>query len=144
MNKFSQILDASKLAELKQQVYDIIGCAIQVHQEMGPGLNEYMYQEAFSIALQKANIAFIREYSFKVTFMGEEIKHQHKMDFFINGQIDFECKAVEKLCDEHRQQLWNYMRLTDTPIGVLYNFAPHKDQVEKYYYNKENKVMCAF
>lgn len=144
MNTFGHTLDPIVLAELKQQVYDIVGCAIKVHQEMGPGLNEYMYQEAFAIALQKAEIPFIREYPFKVTFMGEEINHQHKMDFFVNDRVDFECKAVECLCDEHRQQLWNYMRLTNTSIGILYNFAPIKDQVEKYYYNKENKVMYVF
>lgn len=144
MDKYSHILDPRKAAELKQRVYDILGCAIRVHKEMGPGLNEYMYQEALAIALRKSNIPFVREYPFKVTFMGEEIQHQHRMDFWIRDEVDFECKAVENLCDEHRQQLWNYMRLTNTEIGVLFNFAPHKDQCEKYYYDRANKVMHAF
>ena len=45
---------------------------------------------------------------------------------------------------EQRQQLWNYMRLTSTPIGILYNFAPVKDQCEKYYYDVNTKTISVF
>ena len=83
------------VSRLKSYVYDIVGCCQEVHKELGPWLNEYMYQEAL-----------------KVSF-GEK-------------------------------QLWNYMRLTGTPIGILYNFAPVKDQCEKYYYDVEHKTISAF
>jgi len=59
--------------------------------------------------------------------------------------------TIQKLVDinptlapEHRQQLWNYMRLTGIQIGILYNFAPIHDQCERYYLDKENQVMCMF
>jgi hypothetical protein len=45
---------------------------------------------------------------------------------------------------EQRQQLWNYMRLTNTPIGILFNFAPVKDQCEKYYFDLKTKTISAF
>ena len=55
-----------------------------------------------------------------------------------------ECKAVAALGPEHRQQLWNYMRLTKVQIGILYNFAPIKDQSERYYLDIERNVMYVF
>ncbi|WP_081778490.1 GxxExxY protein [Prevotella brevis] len=55
-----------------------------------------------------------------------------------------ECKAVADIGSEQRQQLWNYMRLANKPIGILYNFAPVKDQCEKYYYDVKSKTISAF
>jgi len=62
------------------------------------------------------------------------------MDFLCKGKVAVECKAISSLGVEQRQQLWNYMRLTNTPIGILYNFAPVKDQCEKYYYDVATKT----
>lgn len=84
--------------QLKSYIYDIIGCCQDVHKELGPWLNEYMYQEALKVAFQEKQLPFIKE----------------------------------------------YMRLTNTPIGILYNFAPVKDQCEKYYYDVKNKTITAF
>lgn len=139
-----QPLSPELIAALKQQVYDIIGCAIAVHQEMGPGLNEYMYQEALAIALRQANIPFEREKAFRVMFRGEEIHHEHRLDFLVRDSVIVECKAVETLIDVHRQQLWNYMRLTKTELGILYNFAPPHDQCERYYLNLQTQRISAF
>lgn len=58
----------------------------------------------------------------------------------MDDSIIVECKAVEKLCIEHRQQLWNYMRLTKKTIGILYNFAPIKDQSEHYYLDSDGTM----
>lgn len=55
-----------------------------------------------------------------------------------------ECKAVEHLGAEHRQQLWNYMRLSGVRIGILYNFAPFRDECEKYYLDPEKQILYAF
>ena len=55
-----------------------------------------------------------------------------------------ECKAVDKLVAEHRQQLWNYMRLTGKQVGILYNFAPPMDQAEHYYLDTKDGVMYMF
>lgn len=134
-------------AQLRNYCYDIIGVCQQVHREMGPWLNEYMYQEALEICLQehgynKENLK--KEYYFTVEFHGQRIKHKHYVDFFINNKIFIECKAIESLGKEQRQQLWNYMRLTGVRIGILYNFAPIKDQCERYYYDPKQQKMFAF
>jgi GxxExxY protein len=81
-----------------------------------------MYQDALAILLEEQQVAYQREYYFSITYHGQPIKHKHYVDFLVNDEIIVECKAVEKLCVDHRQQLWNYMRLTGKRIGILYNF----------------------
>jgi GxxExxY protein len=130
--------------KLKNKCYPINGCCAVVHRELGPFLNEYMYQEALQIQLDEIKIPYEREYYFSVSYHGKPIKHKHFVDFLINGDVIVECKAVEKLVAEHRQQLWNYMRLSRKPIGILYNFAPIMDQAEHYYLDVENDTMYLF
>ena len=124
--------------------YDIIGCCQEVHKELGPYLNEYIYQDALEIILKEKNIEYLREYNFNVDFHGMTLKHQHYMDFLCKKKIILECKAVDKLVPEHRQQLWNYMRLAKINIGILYNFALPIDQCERYYYDITSKQLYMF
>ena len=121
------------LEGLKSKCYAINGCCSTVHKELGPFLNEYMYQEALRILFDEQHINYQKEYSFGISYHGKRIEHKHYLDFLIEDEIIVECKAVEKLCLEHRQQLWNYMRRTGKQIGVLYNFQPVNDQSEHYY-----------
>lgn len=140
-------LGANEESILKPKVYPVIGCCITVHKILGPYLNEYMYQDALAIELSTQQIAYKKEHYFTVNYRGQIISHKHYVDFLVQNDgedIIVECKAIETLGDAQRQQLWNYMRLTGTNIGILYNFAPSKDQCEKYYYNKENQQIYAF
>ena len=125
---------------LKQKCYTINGCCNTAHQELGPFLNEYMYQEALAILLEEQQVVYQREYYFSITYHGQPIKHKHYVDFLVNDEIIVECKAVEKLCIDHRQQLWNYMRLTGKRIGILYNFSPVKSQSEHYYLSEDGTM----
>lgn len=134
-----------ELAEkLRKHVYGIIGCGQEVHRELGPFLNEYMYQDAMEIMLKEKGIPYDREHHFSAQFHGQTIQHQHRVDFLCMENVIVECKAVETLGNEHRQQLWNYMRLSGIRIGILYNFAPIRDQIEKYYYDPESKYISGF
>lgn len=131
--------------QLRAYCYELIGCCQLVHKEMGPFLNEYMYQDALEIILKEHNInPVIREYYFGVDFHGHRIKHKHYVDFFVLDKVFVECKAVAALGPEQRQQLWNYMRLTGVKIGILYNFAPVNDQCERYYLDPETKMLFVF
>ena len=130
--------------QLKDKCYAINGACAAVHRELGPFLNEYMYQEALQILLDEQQIPNQREYYFQVVFHGKPIQHKHFVDFLINDEVIVECKAVDNLTDAHRQQLWNYMRLTGINLGLLYNFAPVYAQCEKYCYNPQTFKMVAF
>ena len=156
MRQFGKLIkDIQKLSDvdpilfdkLKRYVYDILGCCMEVHKDLGPWLNEYMYQDALDITFEEHGYSEdnkIKEYYFSTKYHGKEIKHPHKVDFFINKKVYIECKAVERLAPEHRQQLWNYMRLTGVRIGILYNFAPFKDECEKYYLDTDTQVLYVF
>ncbi|MCR5270298.1 MAG: GxxExxY protein [Prevotella sp.] len=137
-------IDAETIAKLKAHVYDIVGCCQEIHRELGPWLNEYVYQEALMVLLQEKNISFIKEYYFQVSFHGHPLPHKHYMDFLCKDNVVVECKAIASIGNEQRQQLWNYMRLTNIPLGILFNFAPVRDQCEKYYYNVTTKTITAF
>lgn len=156
MKPFGNLIkDVKKLSEvepllceqLKKYVYDILGCCIEVHRDMGPYLNEYMYQDALDITLEEHGYKDdnkVKEYYFTIEYHGKTIKHPHKVDFFVNKKVFIECKAVERLMSEHRQQLWNYMRQTKNRIGILYNFAPFRDECEKYYLDPEKQALYTF
>lgn len=137
-------INPEDLAQLKSHVYDIVGCLQEVHRELGPWLNEYMYQEAVKVAFEEKQVPFEKEYYFQASYHGHPLSHKHYMDFLCKGNVVLECKAISSITVEQRQQLWNYMRLSNTPIGILYNFAPVKDQCEKYYYDVETKTITVF
>lgn len=132
---------------LKQIIYPVIGTCQEVHKQLGPFLNEYMYQDAMAIEFALRDIPFEKEFYFAAEYKGHPIDHKHFLDFRVmNGEVPIivECKAVDNLTDAHRQQLWNYMRLTGINIGVLYNFAPVYAKCEKYYYDSASARMIAF
>ena len=132
---------------LKQTVYPVIGACQEVHKHLGPFLNEYMYQDALAIEFTLRNVHFDKEFYFSAEYKGQPIDHKHFLDFRVmNGDqpIIVECKAVDNLTDAHRQQLWNYMRLTGINFGVLYNFAPAYAKCEKYFYDPSTSRMLAF
>ncbi len=137
-------MDLELVKQLKLHVYDVIGCCQDVHKELGPWLNEYIYQDALKLSFEIRNVSFEKEFYFQVSYQGHPLSHKHYMDFRCKGDIVLECKAIASIGSEQRQQLWNYMRLSNTPIGILYNFAPAKDQCEKYYYDATNKQITAF
>ncbi len=136
--------DSELTRRLRTYTFDLLGCCQQVHRELGPFLNEYMYQDALEILLLEKGISHIREYGFSVEFHNQKIPHKHIVDFFCKEKVFIECKAIEHNGPAQRQQLWNYMRLTNTPIGILYNFAPIIDEGERYYLDAKTKTMYAF
>ena len=103
-----------------------------------------MYQDAMEILLNEQHIKHCKEYFFSIDFHGQRITHKHYVDFFCNGKAFIECKAVEHLGPNQRQQLWNYMRLTNVQIGILYNFAPVLDECERYYLDTGLRTISAF
>ncbi len=111
-----------------------------IHKDLGPFLNEYMYQDGLKILFNEQEIPYQKEYYFSINYHGQRIEHKHFVDFLINDEIILECKAVEQLTAEHRQQLWNYMRLSGKPVGILYNFGPVNAQSEHYYLDKEGTM----
>ena len=133
-----EIIDTKKY---KAHIYDVIGAIHEVHKELGPGLNEYCYQEGMQMQLQEQGIPFKRELSFHPTYHGEPMESLYRVDFLCKDDIIVECKSVNELINNHRAQLFNYMRLLKSSCGILVNFAPSFATIERYFYNDDAKVI---
>ena len=127
------------LDSLKDNIFDIIGAIYEVHTELGPGLNEYCYQEGLRIQLEEQNIPFEKELTIHPTYHGKKMDAVYRVDFLCKGNIIVECKSVEELNGDMRAQLYNYMRLLECPCGILVNFAEKKAIVERYFYDNEER-----
>ncbi len=100
----------------------VIGAAIEVHREMGPGLLESVYQACLEHELRLRDIAFERQVCLPIVYKGAVVADDLVMDFYFPGRLVVELKAVEKLDPIHEAQLLTYLRLSKTRVGLLINF----------------------
>jgi len=107
----------------KKETFDIIGVAMEVHNELGPGFLEAVYQEAFEIELINQNIPYEREKVLIIFYKKEKLKREFTADFFCFGKIIVELKALSSLDGNHEAQLLNYITATNTKVGLLINFG---------------------
>lgn len=130
------IVDSNYFKHYSQQAYNIIGAAMSVHKEMSYGLEEAIYNECLCIELEKMDIECQSEIALPVFYKGKQLQKSYRMDIVV-GDIIVELKSVKKIIPEHRAQLFNYMRITKKPIGILINFGTTSLQGERYAYIKE-------
>lgn len=121
----------------KSLVYDIIGSAMAVHRELNWGLLEAVYNEALYIELLEKGINCESEKMLPCFYKGHRMEKSYKMDLVVNDEVIFELKSVKELLPAHRAQLFNYMRLTKKPVGLLINFGQPSLQGERYAYIEE-------
>jgi GxxExxY protein len=100
----------------------VIGAAIEVHREMGPGLLEAVYQACLEHELRLREIPFERQVRVPVVYKGAVVADDLIMDVFFPGKLVVELKAVDKLSSIHEAQLLTYLRLSKTHVGLLVNF----------------------
>ena len=104
---------------LTQQV---IGAAIEVHREMGPGLLESVYQSCIECELRSLGIEFERQVPLPIVYKGAIVGNDLVVDLYFPGRLVVELKAVDSLIPIHQAQLLTYLRLTQTHVGLLINF----------------------
>ncbi|MHB1425447.1 MAG: GxxExxY protein [Gemmataceae bacterium] len=100
----------------------VIGAAIEVHREMGPGLLEAVYQACLEYELRLREIPFERQVRLPIAYMGAVVAEDLIMDVYFPGRLVVELKAVDKLTPIHEAQLLTYLRLSKTHVGLLINF----------------------
>jgi GxxExxY protein len=100
----------------------IIGAAIEVHRELGPGFLESIYEEALKIELSKQSMCYDSQKEIKIEYLGVEIG-MHRLDLLVEKKIIVELKAVKELTDIHFAQLRSYLKAADLKVGLLLNFA---------------------
>ncbi|HVK16518.1 MAG TPA: GxxExxY protein [Fimbriiglobus sp.] len=100
----------------------VIGAAIEVHREMGPGLLESVYQACLEHELRLRGLEFEPQARRPLVYKGVALPDEFVLDIYIPGRLIVELKAVEKLIPVHDAQLLTYLRLTRTKVGLLINF----------------------
>lgn len=131
--------------EINQLTHKIIGCAMEVHRALGNGFQEVIYQRALAIEMGIQNIEFNREFEMELTYKEHNIGTR-RVDFFVEGKVMVELKAVEKLEDVHKAQAINYCEAYNIADGLLINFGGRSLDFKRVYnknlvHPKINKIV---
>ncbi|MFV8354872.1 GxxExxY protein [Flavobacterium sp. XS1P32] len=97
---------------------------------LGPGLLEIVYKDALEIEFKNHNIPYKREKEYNVEYKGIILPHKFYADFVVYSDIILEVKSIKEISNDHLAQTLNYMKLADTPIGIIANFQ-NKSLVHK-------------
>ena len=100
----------------------IIGCAMEVHRRLGNGFQEVIYQRALAIEMAAQGLSFSREHEMPIIYRGEEIGTR-RVDFFVEGVVMVELKAIIQLEDVHLAQGINYLEAYGLKVGLILNFG---------------------
>lgn len=117
----------------------IIGCAMRVHSTLGNGFQEVIYQRALEIELAAVGLRFIREMEMPIFYKGEQIGSR-RVDFFVEGEIMVELKAIITLENVHLAQAINYLEAYNIKTGLLINFGSQSLQFKRLLNNKYSSV----
>ena len=107
----------------KTESYEIIGACMEVHNELGCGFLEPVYQDALEIEFKNKGIPFQKEKELKIFYKGIKLEHKYFADFVCYEKIIVELKALKSLNTEHESQLLNYLKATGFKLGILVNFG---------------------
>jgi len=113
------------MAELifKQEVYQIIGAAMDVYYQLGRGFLEPVYQEALAIELRRRGIPFEAQRELTIYYKGQPLEKRYFPDVICFGQIVVELKVCDRLTGKEKSQILNYLKATKNHVGLLINFG---------------------
>ena len=100
----------------------IIGCAIEVHKQLGPGLLESAYQECLLYELLKTGLEVVKEKPMPIIYKDVKLDHGYRIDLLVNNKVVIEIKTVEQFTDVHTAQVLTYLKLGNYKLGLLLNF----------------------
>ena len=100
----------------------VVGCAIRVHDVVGPGVFENIYSECMQYELKDAGLSFEVNRMAPVVYKGVRLKSKYFLDLVVEGVVAAELKSIEMLLPLHKKQLLSQLRLTNLPVGLLINF----------------------
>jgi GxxExxY protein len=112
----------------------VIGCAIEVHKQLGPGLLESSYERCLSYELSCAGIQHETQKELPIDYKGMKLDCGYRVDLLVNNRLIVELKAVEKLLAIHEAQILTYMKLASVKTGLLLNFnvVRFKDGIKRF------------
>jgi GxxExxY protein len=111
----------------KNEVYAIIGAAMEVYNQLGPGFSEVIYQEAMEIEVESRKIPNNPQQEIYIKYKETKLKQFFKPDFICYDKIIVEIKALDRLTSREESQLLNYLKAMGLPVGILINFGAEND-----------------
>ncbi|MGB7622671.1 MAG: GxxExxY protein [Terriglobia bacterium] len=119
--------------EINKLTEKIIGCAIEVHRNLGPGLLEATYEAALCVEMELAGLNFRRQLVFPVVYKGRSIG-EYRLDLVVEDAVVVEIKSVERFDPVFEAQVLTYLKVTGKNIGLLINFNSRllKDGIKRY------------
>lgn len=133
--KMEGLKDNSNNISKDELTYSIIGCAMKVHNTLGNGFQEVIYQRCLALELEKKHIKFARELEMPIYYEDTEVGTR-RADFVIEEKVLVEIKAVIKLEDVHLAQVLNYLQAYRIDIGLLINFGSNSLEYKRLYRKK--------
>lgn len=109
----------------KDEVFAIVGAAIEVHRQLGPGFLEPVYQEAMEIEVTERCIPFVAQQRIQIKYKEHILNKEYVADMVCYGKIIVEFKALDCLTGKEEAQVINYLKATGFKVGVLINFGSH-------------------
>ncbi len=109
----------------KNEVYAVIGAAMEVYNTLGDGFLEPVYQEALEIELEKRKIPFAPQKGITIGYKDIRLKKEYIADFLAFNKLIIEIKAENNLTERDEAQLLNYLKATGMELGILINFGSH-------------------
>ena len=100
----------------------VIGCAIEVHKAVGPGLLESAYEVCLAKEFRLKGLSYASQVPVPVSYKGENLECGYRLDFVVEDEVIVELKSVERVLPVHKAQLITYLNLTGLPQGLLFNF----------------------
>lgn len=121
--------------------YNIVGCAIEVHEHLGPGLLESIYHQCLFDELITSGLEVKSNLAVPVIYKGKELSESLRLDLLVEDLVIIELKAVDLIHPVHKAQLLSYMKLTNKPKGLLINF--HTENITRGLTSLVNEVFAA-
>ncbi|WP_302422951.1 GxxExxY protein [uncultured Prevotella sp.] len=115
----------------RDESYNIRGALFAVHNELGCGYLERVYQDALEVEFRLRNIPYEREKSIQVVYKGEPLGEPYRADFVCYGKVIVELKAVSEILGVHRAQVIHYLKATKMKLGFLVNFGEESLNIER-------------
>ncbi len=115
---------------LRDEAHAIVGCAMEIHNGLGHGLNEKPYENALTVEFNHRGIPYVQQPRYPVLWHDVKVE-EFIPDLIAFGQIIVDTKTIEKITDHERGQMLNYLRITGLPLGLLINFKHRRIQWER-------------
>jgi GxxExxY protein len=124
---------------LKDEVYQIVGAAMEVSNQLGCGFLEAVYQEAMEIELAERRIPYLPQKRIEIYYKGRLLKKEYIADFLCHDRIIVEIKAIKAISNIEEAQILNYLKATNLPLGLIVNFGSPQLEWKRHVRTKRNR-----